>query len=125
MSVNVVEYMTKLQDEGLEAIKQSQEASLAWMSSWREFTKEFSEKPGTVPTFENVPTPTQFVELSFGFANRWLELRKAFTLKVAEMVTESQKRAEANFKAAEVNFKAATPNQPTSNQPIPNRPPSK
>ncbi len=118
MSVNVVEYMSKLQDEGLEAIKQSQEASLAWMSSWREFTKEFSEKPGTIPTFENIPSPTQFVELSFGFANRWLELRKAFTLKVAEMVADTQKRAEANFKPA-------NPNQPAPNQPMTNRPPSK
>ena len=120
MSVNVVEYMTKLQDEGLEAIKQTQEASLAWMNSWREFTKEFSEKPGTMPNFENIPNPTQFVELSFGFANRWLELRKAFTLKVAEMVSETQEQAEANFKSAEANFKAATPGQPMSN-----RPPSK
>ena len=119
MSVNVVEYMTKLQDEGLEAIKQTQEASLAWMNSWREMTKEFSEKPGTMPSFENVPSPTQFVEMSFGFANRVLELRKAFTMKVAEMVSESQKRAEANFKSAEANFKAANPNQPMANRPQP------
>ncbi|MBV9233652.1 MAG: hypothetical protein JO030_06390 [Candidatus Eremiobacteraeota bacterium] len=110
--------MSKLQDEGLEAIKQTQEASLAWMNSWREFTKEFSDKPGTMPTFENIPSPTQFVEMSFGFADRFLELRKSFTMKVAEMMSETQKRAEANFKAA-------TPSQPAPNQPMPNRPPSK
>jgi hypothetical protein len=40
------------------------------------------------------------VELSFGFASQLLELRKAFTLKVAEMVVETQKQAEANVNAA-------------------------
>ena len=40
------------------------------MNSFREFTKELSEKPGSVPTFENMPTPTQLVELSFGFASQ-------------------------------------------------------
>jgi hypothetical protein len=110
MSVNVSEYMTKFQEEGLAAIKQTQEASLNAMSSFREFTKELSEKPGTMPTFENIPSPTQLVELSFGFASQLLELRKAFTLKIAEMMVETQKQTEANFKAT---------------SPMPNRPPSK
>ena len=40
-----------------------------------------NEKPGTMPVFENIPSPTQFVELSFGFASQLLELRKAYTLR--------------------------------------------
>jgi hypothetical protein len=99
MSVNVSEYMNKFQEEGLAAIKQTQDASLNAMKSFREFAKELNEKPGTMPALENIPTPTQLVELSFGFASQLLELRKAFTLKIAEMVTETQKQAEANFKA--------------------------
>ncbi|MGB8965009.1 MAG: hypothetical protein WCB99_05170 [Candidatus Cybelea sp.] len=100
MSVNFTQYISKLQDEGLAAIKQSQDASLKAMASFRELGKEFAEKPGTVPVLENIPTPTQLVELSFGFASQLLELRKAFTLKVAEMVVESQKQAETNINAA-------------------------
>ena len=100
MAVNVSEYMNKFQEEGLAAIKETQEASLKAMSSFREFSKEFSEKPGTMPALENIPSPTQLVELSFGFASQLLELRKAFTLRVAEMMVEAQKQTEMNFKAA-------------------------
>jgi hypothetical protein len=100
MAVNVAEYMNKFQQEGLEAIKETQNASLKAMSSFREFTKELGEKPGSTPAFENMPTPTQLVEMSFGFASQLLEMRKAFTLRIAEMLVETQKQAEANFKAA-------------------------
>ena len=109
MAVNVSEYMNKFQEEGLAAIKQTQEASLKAMSSFREFSKEMNEKPGTMPSFENMPTPTQLVEMSFGFASQLLEMRKAFTLRVAEMLVETQKQAEANFKAAtDVAIKSPT-----------------
>lgn len=108
MAVNVSEYMNKFQEEGLAAIKQTQDASLNAMKSFREFTREMNEKPGAMPTFENIPSPTQLVELSFGFASQLLELRKAYTLRIAEMLVETQKQTEANFKAA---------------GPIPNKPP--
>jgi len=103
MAVNVTEYMNKFQEEGLAAMKQTQDASLNAMKSFREFTREMTEKPGSVPAFDNLPSPTQLVELSFGFASELLELRKAFTLRVAEMLVETQKQAEANFKAATAN----------------------
>ncbi|HVN68546.1 MAG TPA: hypothetical protein VMU38_02690 [Candidatus Binatia bacterium] len=100
MSVNVSEYMNKFQEEGLAAIKQTQDASLQAINSFREFAKEMNEKPGTMPSFENMPSPTQLVEMSFGFAGQLLELRKAYTLRIAEMLVETQKQTEANFKAA-------------------------
>ena len=100
MAVNVQEYMNKFQQESLAAIKETQEASLKAIGSFREFGKEFSENPGALPAFENIPTPTQLVELSFGFASQLLELRKAFTLRVAEMMVEAQKQAQENFKVA-------------------------
>ncbi len=100
MSVNVSEYMNKFQEEGLAAIKQTQDASLNAMKSFREFTREMSEKPGTMPAFENMPSPTQLVELSFGFASQLLELRKAYTMRIAEMFVETQKQTEVDFKAA-------------------------
>jgi hypothetical protein len=99
MAVNVVEYFNKLQEEGLKTIKQSQDASLAAFGELRSFSQELAEKPGTIPSVENLPTPTQLVELSFNFASQVLELRKAFTLKVAEMLVETQKQAEASIKA--------------------------
>lgn len=100
MSVNVSEYMNKFQAESLAAMKETQEASLKAMSSFRAFGKELSEKPGTMPAFENMPNPTQLVEMTFGFASQMLELRKTFALRIAEMMVETQKATEANFKAA-------------------------
>jgi hypothetical protein len=100
MAVNVVDYFTKLQEESLAAIKQTQDASLNAFGKFRELNKEFAEKPGSVPSFENLPTPTQLVELSFGFASQLLEMRKAYTLKIAEMLVETQKQAEAAVKVA-------------------------
>lgn len=100
MAVNVSEYMNKFQEQSLAAIKETQEASLKAMNSFREFGKEFNEKPGAMPALENIPTPTQLVELSFGFASQLLELRKAFTLRVAEMMVDAQKQGETTFKAA-------------------------
>ena len=107
MSVNVSEYMNKFQAEGLAAIKETQEASLKALSSFREFGKELNEKPGAMPAFENIPTPTQLVEMSFGFASQLLELRKAFTLRIAEMMVDAQKQTEADFKVA-----STVPNRP-------------
>jgi len=107
MAVNVSEYMNKFQEEGLAAIKQTQDASLNAMKSFREFSREMSEKPGSMPTFENVPSPTQLVELSFGFASQLLELRKAYTLRIAEMFVETQKQTEASFKEV-----STMPNRP-------------
>ncbi len=116
MAVNVSEYMSKFQDESLAALKETQEASLKAMSSFREFGKEFSEKPGTMPAFENLPSPTQFVEMSFGFATQLLEMRKAFALRVAEMMVEAQKQTESNFKAATVaNKPVGNPGNPNNN----------
>jgi hypothetical protein len=100
MAVNVVEYFNKIQEEGLKTLKQTQDASLAAFNEIRSFTKEMQDKPGTVPSIENLPTPTQLVELSFGFATQVLELRKAYTLKIAEMLVETQKQVETSVKAA-------------------------
>ena len=68
MAVNVSEYVTKFQQEGLAAIKETQDASLKAMNSFREFTKEMTEKPGTVPAFENIPTPLRSLST---FMDRW------------------------------------------------------
>jgi hypothetical protein len=109
MSVNVSDYMTKFQEESLKAIRESQDASLKAMKSFSDFGKELNEKPGALPALENLPTPTQLVELSFGFASQLLEMRKAFTLRVAEMMVDAQKQTEMNFKAAAT---APTTNKP-------------
>ncbi len=101
MSVNVAEYFTKFQEEGLSTLKQAQEANLAAFAQVRELGAKFGETPSELPRFENIPPPPPFVEMSFDFATQLLELRKSYTLKIAEIFTETQKQtAEAAVKAA-------------------------
>ena len=99
MAVNVTEFITKLQEESLKTIKQAQDFNVAAINDFRKFGKDLGQ-PGTLPSFENIPTATQLVELTFGFATQALELRKAYALKIAELIVETQKQAEAQVKAA-------------------------
>jgi hypothetical protein len=97
MTINVTEYFSKFQQESLAALKQSQDANVEALSKFRALGSEFEVKPGTVPTFENIPSPTQLVEMSFGFASQMLEIRKAYTLKVAQMFVDASKQVESTF----------------------------
>lgn len=100
MTVNVAESMNKFQNDSLNAIKESQDASLRAFEKFGQFTKEWAANPGTVPSFENLPSPTQLVEMSFGFAGALLEMRKNYTMKIAEMMVDAQKHVEANVNTA-------------------------
>lgn len=55
--------------------------------------------------------------MSFGFASQLLEIRKNYTMKIAEMIAETQKNAQANVNAA---TSAPMPNSatPINKQPI-------
>lgn len=117
MTLNVTEYVAKAQQESLATIKQTQDLSLAALEKFRALGKELSDKPGTMPTFENFPTPAQFVEMSFGFAAQMLELRKAYALKVADMLAETQQQAEATVKQATQATQAA-PNGTVMQKPV-------
>jgi hypothetical protein len=99
MTVNIAESMNKFQKESLNAIKETQDASLRAFEQFGQFTKEWTANPGTVPSFENLPSPTQLVEMSFGFAGAILEMRKNYTMKIAEMMVDAQNRVEANVNA--------------------------
>jgi hypothetical protein len=83
------------------------------MHSFGEFTKEWNDKPGTIPTFENLPSPTQLVEMSFGFASQLLEMRKNYTMKIAEMMLDTQKQVESR-----VNAPTAPNAAPINRQPV-------
>jgi hypothetical protein len=57
--------------------------------------------------------------MSFGFASQLLEIRKSYTMKIAEMIAETQKSAQANVSAA---TSAANPNSASmsNSAPMPN-----
>jgi hypothetical protein len=86
-------YFNKVQEEGLAALKQAQDASLATLTSMREFSGHVPAAFTTMPSFEGFPTPTAVIEQSFGFAAKFMQLRKEYALKMAEMIAASHKQA--------------------------------
>ena len=95
MATDFNQYVTKLQEDTLKAVKQAQDANVAAFQQARELFSEVAtiEK---LPTLENLPSPTKFVELSFDYANKVLELRKEYALQVAEIFNETAKNIAKN-----------------------------
>ena len=90
MSTDFNQYVAKFQEETLKAVKQAQDANVAAFEQARELFVEVAtlEK---LPTLETLPSPTKFVEMSFDYANKMLELRKEYALQVADIFTQGTK----------------------------------
>lgn len=95
MTTDFNEFVNKFQEETLKAVKQAQDANLA---AWQQAGEMFAEVAtlDKLPSFESVPSPTKFVELSFDYANKFLELRKQYAVRVTEMISEATKAAAKN-----------------------------
>src|SRR5215470_3062223 len=86
------QYLEKVQEDVLEGIKESQEATLKSIETFRELAAAY---PTTVPAFpklEGYPSATEFVERSFEFTHKLIDLRKEYAIKFAEIVEAAQKQ---------------------------------
>ena len=92
MATDFTQYVSKFQDETLKAVKQAQDANIAAFEQARELFAEVATLD-KLPTFDSFPTPTKFVEMSFDYANKMLDLRKEYALQVADFITETAKSA--------------------------------
>ena len=90
MSTDFTEFVSTFQEETLKAVKQAQDVNVAAFEQARELFSQVATID-KMPTLENLPSPTKFVELSFDYANKFLEMRKAYALQVAEIFTETTK----------------------------------
>jgi hypothetical protein len=107
MSNDFTTYVTQFQEETLKAVKQGQDANVAAFQQARELFSEMANID-KLPTLENFPTPTKMVELSFDYASKLLDLRKQYSLAVAELFTSAQKDAtQATVRAAQAASTAA------------------
>jgi hypothetical protein len=87
------ELAERLQGEFLKSLKQAQELNLKTLSAVSEL---LAELPAPAVDRSALPTPTEAVEQGFAFANRVLEARKEFALKLAELATQTQKQFAQN-----------------------------
>lgn len=81
------ELSEKMQGEFLESLKQAQELSLKTLSAFGELIAQIPTAKADAVT---LPTPAEAVEQGYAFANRLLEARKEYTLKLAELATQAQ-----------------------------------
>jgi hypothetical protein len=96
------EFISKVQDDVLTAVKQVQDASLAGFHTVRETAAGYMPGKAPVTGIESMPNPTQVIENAFGFTSQILELQKQYALKVAESMAKAAKedKIEITHKAA-------------------------
>ncbi len=85
MASNYLELLSKLQEQGLEVLKQAQAAHIASLTSIRELVEKMPTTP-QVPTLEGVPTIQQLTELNTTFASHVFEQQKQYTTQLAELL---------------------------------------
>ncbi|MBV8172618.1 MAG: hypothetical protein JO219_11880 [Candidatus Eremiobacteraeota bacterium] len=90
MTKTYTDYIAKVQDDVLAQIKEAQDVSLKSFASFRELSATYPTMPA-MPKLEGFPTPAEVIEQSFDFAEKFLELRKAYALKVAALAETAQK----------------------------------
>ena len=83
MAQTYVELISKLQEQGLSALKQAQEAHLAALSSARDAASEFAAAP--VPSVDAIPTFAAVADLYGKFATSVIETQKSYLGQLAEM----------------------------------------
>lgn len=89
MSTDFDQFAAKVQEETLKAVKQAQETNVAVLQRARDLFADASS-PNKLPSFENLPTPTKAVELTFDYANKVLQLQREYAMRVAEIFTSVQ-----------------------------------
>jgi hypothetical protein len=97
------EYLNKIQEDVLTSIKEAQDASLKSLSSFGEIAAKYPATAPAMPKFEGFPTPAEVIEQSFDFAQKFIDLRKEYTLKVAEMIASAQATVEPTRKSGKHN----------------------
>jgi len=94
------EFMTKVQEDTLDAIKHAQEASLSAFTSMREYASKHTPDFSKPMAFEALPTATEVIERSFDFASKFIEMQKEYAIKAAEYIaTAGKKAAETSARA--------------------------
>jgi len=82
-------------DAVLAGVKQSQELAFSGISLWIDFAGKAFTLPelDSLPFVDQLPSPKDVVESSFGFAEELLGTQKDFAIKVVDAVTPKKAAA--------------------------------
>lgn len=87
------EFVAKTQDEILNAVKQAQETNLKALSTFGDALAEYASKARSFASPASLPSPTDMITSTFGFAAQLIDLQKHYYVKIAESFASSQKKA--------------------------------
>jgi hypothetical protein len=82
MAASYLEMIEKLQDQGLDALKQAQKAHIEALTQVREFVEKLPNVP-QMPVVEGVPSVAQITELSTAFVEQVVDQQKAYATQLA------------------------------------------
>ena len=86
------QYLEKVQEDVLEGIKESQDATLKSIETIRELAASYPTTAPAFPKLEGYPSASEWVEKSFEFTHKLIDLRKEYAIKFAEIVEAAQKQ---------------------------------
>jgi hypothetical protein len=82
MAASYLEMIAKLQEQGLEALKEAQKTHIETLSSVREFVAKLPNVP-QLPKLEGVPSVAQLTELNLEFVEKVVDQQKSYATKLA------------------------------------------
>lgn len=82
MAKAATEYAQVAQEQTLEAIRQSQHAVVEAVRTWANSVEKAVGDTPDVPFAEQLPTPQEIVQTSFGFAEQLLKAQREFAENV-------------------------------------------
>jgi hypothetical protein len=84
MASTYLDLIAKMQEQGLEALKQTQGAYLESLSTARKMVEKMPAPP-QLPTIEGMPTIAELTDLNTQFLDRIVEQQKAYAKQLADV----------------------------------------
>ena len=84
MATTYLDLLAKMQEQGLEALKQTQSAYLESLTAARKMVEAMPNLPAA-PKLEGLPTVVELTELNAQFLDRVVEQQKAYARQLAEV----------------------------------------
>jgi hypothetical protein len=84
MASTYLDLLSKMQEQGLEALKQTQSAYLESLTTARKMIETLPAPP-QLPTIEGLPTVAELTELNAQFLDRVVEQQKSYAKALADV----------------------------------------
>lgn len=89
MATKTADPTVVITDTFLTGVKQSQELAFSGLTAWADFAGKAFTLPQleAFPLAESIPSPKEFIEASFGFAEELFATQKEFAIKLVDSLS--------------------------------------